>query len=221
MIVHLTQDFEALEIKSESDDLGVVKGYASTWGNADQAGDVIQANAFGNPNAKSIPLLWNHNMDQPIGGLRSIKNDDKGLLVVTELNLKVVKGAEAYELAKAGHLKGFSVGFRPDRKSTIVRDDYSRLFQKAELIELSMTPLPCNRQAQFTEVKSLMNNETDLLQEMCASLGWPASDVKALLDGGLVGLKKKLLAGSKDHATDVDEEELKKALQSFVTTFNR
>ena len=221
MIVQLTQSFEALEIKSDGDDIGIVKGYASTWGNKDRVGDVIERGAFGSPVAKNIPLLWNHNMDQPIGGLRSVESDEKGLLVVTELNLKVVRAAEAYELAKAGHLKGFSVGFRPDRKSTIVHEDYSRTFRKAELMELSMTPMPCNPSAQFTQVKSLVTNEADLLQEMSASLGWPVDDVKALLDGGLTGLKKKLLAGSKDHATDVDEEELKKALQSFVTIFNR
>lgn len=105
-------------------------------------GDIIERNAFGNPEAKMIPLLWNHNIDQPIGGIRSFENDSKGLLAETELNLKVARGREAYELAKAGHLKGFSVGFRPDRKSTIIRDDYSRTFKKAELVELSMTPLP-------------------------------------------------------------------------------
>src|SRR5690348_11764795 len=82
----------ALEVKSAADDgqTGVIDGYLSTW-DIDLGKDQIAKGAFAQTLAEAkafaakhgaaalYPLLWQHQKDEPIGGIVSAHEDFKGL----------------------------------------------------------------------------------------------------------------------------------------------
>ncbi len=92
----------ALEVKAaaQSDDgqTGVIDGYLSTW-DIDLGKDQIEKGAFRTTLAQAkdfaakhgaaalYPLLWQHQKDEPIGGIVSAHEDFKGLRIKTHINL--------------------------------------------------------------------------------------------------------------------------------------
>lgn len=125
------------EVK-ELGDTGQLKAVISTFDNVDRDGDVMAAKAFNNSKGKSIPMVWSHNWDQPIG---------KGVVSVTpteaifdgEFFLDTEKGQEAYKTVKAmGSLQEFSIGFRIADQSLETRDTKRvRVINDLELFEAS------------------------------------------------------------------------------------
>lgn len=146
------------EFKSMEDDtstgIATFEGYASTFGNVDRVGDYLVKGAFGNDiKAKNIPILWNHDSNQVLGGYKSLKEDEKGLFVKGELNLGVTKAVEARALMKAGHLRHMSIGYATldDEWDPELR---ARALKKVNLFEVSLTAIPANLKAGITDVKN-------------------------------------------------------------------
>lgn len=154
--------FQITETKEEDRDgkrYGIVKGYASTYGNVDRGGDRVMKGAFtkslGDYQARNRPvkMYFQHNSYDIIGGfpVDKIKEDETGLYVEGEINLKVQRGKEAYALAKQGVLSDFSIGYSVDdyELSDGVRD-----LKTLKLWEVSLVGEPMNQQAIVTDVKS-------------------------------------------------------------------
>src|SRR5262245_46936622 len=96
------------EIKA-LDESGVFEGYASTFGNEDLGGDVIAAGAFKKTivEKKDVPILWGHSIRDIIGVNQHFAEDEKGLQVRGQLEIKATERAKsAYELMKMGAVKG-------------------------------------------------------------------------------------------------------------------
>jgi HK97 family phage prohead protease len=151
--------FEILKSFSE-DNVGVVEGYASTFGNVDRDGDVIEKGAFTKSIKKfktrnqKIPMLSGHSMDKLIGGFdpSKLKEDDKGLYVVGEIDLDTQEGRENYSLLKKGFLDSFSVGFNASSNDVHYKDGVPH-FTNLDLLEISTAPIPANQEAMVTAVK--------------------------------------------------------------------
>src|SRR4051812_21124839 len=140
---------------------GEFEGYASTFGNVDQGGDIVEPGAFieGVVKAKSdgrtIPMLWQHDQREPIGFWKDIAEDAKGLYVKGQLLIDADPLAKrAHGLLKAKALGGMSIGYRipaggaePDEK----RRGVVRL-KKIDLREISLVTMPMNIQARVTTV---------------------------------------------------------------------
>lgn len=156
--------FAISETKSNSYDgkcIGTVKGYASTYGNVDRANDVILEGAFDdsiqdykNKN-RQIKVYYQHDTSEmPIGGIRpdNISSDKTGLPVTMDINTKVQRGNDVYELAKQGVLSDMSIGFTVDDYD--YANDGVRCLKKLNLWEVSIVGEPANTQAKVTEVKT-------------------------------------------------------------------
>ena len=72
------------EIADIDEKMGIVKGYGSYFGNKDSDGDVIAKGAYQKTikeNGDRVRYLWQHKMDKPIGKIKEMYEDDKGLML--------------------------------------------------------------------------------------------------------------------------------------------
>jgi uncharacterized protein len=146
----------AAEVKAVSDGEGVGKitGYGSVFGNVDSYGDVVVRGAFERSlKENGLPaMLWQHNQTEPIGVWTKATEDEHGLLLEGEINLKVQRGVEAYELAKQGAFKGLSIGYRA--VGVKLEANGVRQLIDIELYEVSAVTFPANEAASITGVKA-------------------------------------------------------------------
>lgn len=162
--------FDVKETKEEERDgklYGIVKGYASTYGNVDRGGDRVIKGAFSKSLSeyrsrnRPVKMYFQHNSYDIIGGfpIDRIQEDENGLYVEGEINLEVQKGKEAYALAKQGVLSDFSIGY--SIKEYDWKDGVRELIELA-LWEVSMVGEPMNEKANVTSVKN--NSAISLLE---------------------------------------------------------
>lgn len=151
---------DAKEIKTKDGDFGVIKGYASTYNNVDRGGDIIKKGAFINSikrhldEDRQVRMFFQHDRMFPIGGYpaEKIVDDEKGLLVEGNINLKADKGRSTYELIKQGAISDLSIGYSIN--DAIVDDDGNLNLIDLELWEISPVSEPMNTQANILSVKS-------------------------------------------------------------------
>lgn len=160
-----TVPFELVDLKATDGGGHTFTGYASTFGNVDQGGDVVMRGAFDATLDKRArrPLLWQHDLREPIGVEQSLKADDKGLLGTWKI-VDTARGGDAYKLLKAGAIDSMSIGYVAE---DVQFDDTGvRLLKSIDLLECSVVSLAMNEQAQVTSVKatwtgSFINNLPD------------------------------------------------------------
>lgn len=149
------------EVKDVSD-TGDFSGYAAVFNNLDRKGDVLLPGAFTDTLAewkardRLPPLLWQHNMDEPIGLATKMEEDATGLLVVGKL-LKdsVQRAAEAYSLLKNKVIEGMSFGFQvPPGGATKERG--ARIVKSVRLWEWSLVTFGANELALVDAVKTAL-----------------------------------------------------------------
>ena len=159
-----------LEVKQEDRNgipIGIIKGHAATF-DIDRGNDRFVKGAFIESiqelrqNNRPVRMLFQHRGDMLIGGfpIETVREDEKGLAVVGEINLEVQEGREAFALAKQGILTDFSIGF------SVVEDameDGIRVIKKATIWEFSLVSEPMNPKAVVTEVKTLTVDEVKAL----------------------------------------------------------
>ncbi len=148
------------EIADIDEKMGIVKGYGSYFGNKDSDGDVIAKGAYQKTikeNGDRVRYLWQHKMDKPIGKIKEMYEDDKGLMFVAEIP-KTTLGNDALELMKAGIVTENSVGILPIQKQ--MKDDY-REITEVKLYEISAVTLAANDQAKILDVKGKMDIENE------------------------------------------------------------
>lgn len=160
MMDHLDYNLE-IEAKAIGES-GTFEGYASTFGNVDLGGDVVEPGAFiesvvkAKKDRRVIPMLWQHDRHEPIGVWTSIAEDAKGLFVKGKLLIDEDPLAKrAYAHLKAGSIGGMSIGYRTIPGETVVdekRPSVMRL-KKVDLREMSLVTMPMNTQARVTSVK--------------------------------------------------------------------
>src|SRR5690606_27708003 len=142
------------EVK-QLDEAGVFEGYAAVFGNEDLGGDVIEPGAFKktlkeNP---TLPILWQHDVREPIGVSLEAYEDGKGLRVKGQLNLETSRGREAYALLKQGALRGLSIGYDTIKEAW---HGSVRRLKEIRLWEWSLVTFPMNPRAQVTAVKAVV-----------------------------------------------------------------
>lgn len=156
------QRFDApLELKFIAD-TGIFEGYASVFAVTDSTGDRIEKGAF----AKSLaehrnldrlpPLLWQHDVKQPIGVFREVYEDARGLFVRGELFTgDILRAKEAWKLMREGVVTGLSIGYRA-RESHRDQKNGVRVLTDIELLEISMVTFPANTLARVACVKAVL-----------------------------------------------------------------
>lgn len=132
------------------------EGYASTFGNVDQVGDIIMQGAFTKTIQERFPkgdikILWQHY--EPLGMPIEIREDENGLYVKGRIS-KTALGDDALELMRDGVVNRMSIGF------SIVKADFddqtgNRIIREVKLWEFSPVTFPANEKAVITAVKHL------------------------------------------------------------------
>jgi len=162
-----------IDTKSISDDgeYASFRGYASTFGNEDSYGDVIEKGAFtktANEANGTLPMLWQHDTDEVIGTYPQMAENEHGLEVEGRIVLATQRGREAHALLKAGAIKAMSIGFTiPEGKADFDQQTQTRSIREVRLWEISLVTFPANTRAAITQVKNReLRGEADDVAEM-------------------------------------------------------
>jgi uncharacterized protein len=169
-----TKQFKAFEVEIKANSSKrEIEAYASTFGNRDLGGDVVQKGAFSKTIAErfaggaknGIKVLWQHMPSMPLGLPIHMEEDSKGLYTVSKIS-KTDWGDRALELAQDKVVDKTSIGY------DVIKDDYSsagdRLLKELKLYEYSLVTFPMNEQADILGTKSL-EDLTSLLSSVGAA----------------------------------------------------
>lgn len=151
---------------SETDDTIIIEGYASDF-EVDRQDEAFEPGAFQkalDDYMQNPVLLYHHKKDTALGAINEARLDKKGLWVRAQVP-KPDEGttlSNYYNQIKAGVLRGFSVGGRFMRRMT---PDGPKIF-KADLREISVTPLPVNPRTLFAVAgKAFVDDEPTETQD--------------------------------------------------------
>lgn len=135
-----------------------VEGYAAIFGNEDSYNDIIVAGAFtktiAGKEGKRIRLCLQHDMDDVIGKIIELKEDERGLWFRAKIS-NTTKGRDLAELIQDEAINEISIGY----KSIVWEIDEVRnvrMLKEVQLYEISFVSRAANPQAviQATEVKT-------------------------------------------------------------------
>lgn len=154
---------------TESESVGILEGYMSTWNNSDSVGDTIRKGAFTKSLKERTPrVLWQHDAHQPIGVFKEIYEDSKGLFATIELNLNVQRGREAYELFKQGAMDSFSIGALLEKYEIVEDPKTGRAsldVKELRLFEVSVVTFPANEKATVTAIKEHLEEALGAIED--------------------------------------------------------
>jgi len=135
---------------------GTVEGYASLFGEIDQARDMMMRGAFAatlkTRGLRRIPMLFQHDPAEPVGVWLELREDHRGLWARGRLIPEVARAKELLALVRAGAVDGLSIGFRTARARIDPRTRIRRLIA-VELWEISIVTFPLLTGARVQAVK--------------------------------------------------------------------
>lgn len=211
----------------EMSDEGIIKGYASVFGNMDSDGDVIEKGAYTktlNENKERIKFLWQHRMDKPLGKVMDISQDDRGVPFSAKIS-DTALGNDAKTLIKDGVLNEFSVGFMPIKyeEKTDSKGRYDGLIiREVKLYEFSLVTLAANDQAVMTDYKSKdkpeeILNSIDIILKLNKSV--ETGEARRIMEYELLKHKRNLSlfldSKSQKHLEEEEVEDHKNALNEL------
>jgi HK97 family phage prohead protease len=113
---------------------GIVTGYFASFGNKDSDGDIILKGAFKKTidergpasNQPRIKHLLNHRSDQPLGKIKFLQEDDKGLYYESQVGNHFL-GKEFIAMVESELITEHSIGFRiidkePSKEGTLLKE---------------------------------------------------------------------------------------------------
>lgn len=135
---------------------GTIEGYASLFGEVDQARDMVMMGAFGQSlnrrGLRRIPMLFQHDPAEPIGVWLELREDHRGLYARGRLIPEVMRARELLALLKAGTADGLSIGFKTMRARTDPKTRI-RCLLEIDLWEISLVTFPLLAGARVHAVK--------------------------------------------------------------------
>lgn len=174
---------EATEDKDTS--VGHIKAYASVFDNVDRHGDVLRKGAFAetieawHKSGNNIPLLYGHDFSDPfanIGTVKSVVEDEYGLLIEATLDLDNAKAKQVHRLLKEKRLTQMSYAFDVLEAAPATVDG-AEVYEitKAHLHEVSVVPIGANSATEVLAVKAagddvVTRSEFDTLVERIKAL---------------------------------------------------
>lgn len=201
------------EVKAtaEENNIFTFEGYASTFGNIDYGNDIVIRGAFTNSLAKKsqVPILWQHQMSEPVGRVTTIYEDDKGLYIKANLPKEdtLVSGRIIPQM-KIGSIQEMSIGFFT--KNYDMAKDGIRLLKEIDLFEVSLVTIAMNPQALVSGFKSF-ETVRDIEQTLKAN-GFSNNEAKTLIS------KIKEFSSQRDASQDNQRDADSK--QKIITDLN-
>ncbi|NEW91336.1 HK97 family phage prohead protease [Rhodopseudomonas sp. BR0M22] len=135
---------------------GSIEGYASLFGEVDQARDMVMPGAFTQTlkqrGLRKIPMLFQHDPAEPVGVWLELIEDWRGLRARGRLIPDVARGRELLALLREGAIDGLSIGYRTVRGRIDPKTRVRRLYQ-VDLWEISIVTFPLLNGARIATVK--------------------------------------------------------------------
>jgi len=138
--------------------VGLLSGYIATW-DLDRGNDQFLKGAFlesiAEHKKKKRQIRFKDHHGRTVGGfpIEEVKEDDRGLFGIAEVNLDVQQGRELFSLAKQEVITDFSIGFSAVEFEF---DKDIRKIPKAIVWEGSAVDEPMNENANIIEVKAVV-----------------------------------------------------------------
>lgn len=174
---HKYKEFPLMKEADGNDkNTGRISGYFSTYDREpDSYGDVIARGAFTDTikareeSGHPFPLCWNHDLNTIIGKVDSIKDTEKGPLMEASF-FDTPLAQEKRELVKSGVVYQFSFAYDVLEAGPVELEDGVKAneLRKLDLFEISIVPIPANRNAVMTDVKAGKRNsrkDADAIRE--------------------------------------------------------
>lgn len=155
----INRAYSILTVKAVNEAERTITGIATTP-TPDRIGDIVEPTGaeFNLP----IPLLWQHDSQQPIGEVTRAKVTKAGIEITAKLAkiqdppLLRNRLEEAWASIKAGLVRGLSIGFKPLESADIADGPpFAERFIRWLWLELSAVTIPANAEATIETVKSL------------------------------------------------------------------
>lgn len=186
----LPLDLVEIKLADGKSGSGEFEGYASTFGNKDSYGDVIEKGAFADTlkSGRRVLMLDSHNAAAVIGKWKEMKEDGRGLFVRGEFTPNHTRAADVYASMKHGAVNGMSIGFRiPKGGSEFDEDTEVRTISRIDLIEVSVVAMPANEMAMVSGVKSTILEQVNQIKTIrdaenaLREVGFSASAARAFV----------------------------------------
>ena len=179
----------AQEVKAVREDSNLfIEGYASVFGVVDSYDDVVVKGAFTNTlinDAKRVKFCWQHNLDDVIGKIIEMREDDRGLWFKAKIS-NTSKGKDVAILVEDDALDEVSFAYRTKKYLMDEETDIRKLLE-VELIEISLVTRAANPEAVITGTEK--KSEEEKLAEAVEII---FSKVENISDDDLVRLKVKI-----------------------------
>jgi HK97 family phage major capsid protein/HK97 family phage prohead protease len=199
----MNRAYSILEIKSVDTKARKFSGIASTP-STDRVGDIVEPD--GAQFKLPLPFLWQHNSKDPIGWITKATADSRGIQVEGEVAHFDEPGelqnrlTMAWQMLKAGLVRGLSIGFK-EVESSEIKGTWGTRFTKWEWLELSAVTIPANAEANITAIKAIDD-------KVLAALGLPKNPPG--VTGKLTG-KGKAMKTIQEQLADLKEARQTKA----------
>ena len=126
-----------LQIEAKADaPAGTISAYLTTFGNSDVVSDIMAKGSLDkfiakfNPQAKKLPMFYEHDHTSIIGEWTGLKADEHGVVGEGVLYTETTKGSDVYKLMKRNAVSSVSIGFRSSDFEK--NDDGGRTFKEIE-----------------------------------------------------------------------------------------
>jgi HK97 family phage prohead protease len=137
---------------------GTIEGYASIFGEIDQARDMVMPGAFRETlrkrGVRRIPMLFQHDPAEPVGIWTELREDHRGLFARGRLIPDVLRAKELLSLLRVHALDGLSIGFKTVKGRIDPRTRIRKL-DAVELWEISIVTFPLLASARVQAVKEM------------------------------------------------------------------
>jgi HK97 family phage prohead protease len=183
----------SLNLKSIND-AGEFEGYGSVFGVKDSYSDIVVPGAFQKSlkawgdKGKLPAMLWQHNMNEPIGIYTEMREDDVGLYVKGRLLIAddpLAKRAHAH--MKAGSITGLSIGYILN-DYVWNKDKQAYELKEVDLWEVSLVTFPSNDEARIAEVKGMLDRgeipPPSKVEKALREAGFSSSQAKGIMAKG-------------------------------------
>jgi HK97 family phage prohead protease len=187
--LHETKALPIADLKFDDVGSGAFSGYASTFGNVDAYGDIVDRGAYKGTIEAFLRdgfIAWSHDYQAlPIALPTDAREDKRGLLIEARFHSdEFAQRARrvAAERAAAGKSVGLSIGFTAT--DFVHDDDGHRHLKSIDLYETSLVMLPANREATLVAVKSAEDREAKAEWDTAYVNSLPDSAFAVILPGG-------------------------------------
>lgn len=161
----MSKAYSTLKVKAVNDDgeKRTITGIASTP-KQDRDDDIMDM--AGCKFALPIPLLWQHNHNEPIGEVTEARVTDDGIEITATIVKIEEEGSlknrtdEAWQSIKSGLVKCLSIGFKLIEYN-YMEDSWGLHIKEWEWYELSAVTVPANPDAMITSVKKIKQAFSD------------------------------------------------------------